>query len=43
MPSGLMSLAIYIAVASPSTVGLVAMMTSLTVSFRRASSSLMQS
>ena len=38
-----MSLAIYIAVASPSTVGLVAMMTSLTVSFRRASSSLMQS
>ena len=43
MPSGLMSLAKYMAVASPSTVGLVAIMTSWTVSFRRASSSLMHS
>ena len=41
MPMGLMSLARYMAVASPSTVGFMAMMTSFTVpSPRRASSSL---
>ena len=43
MPRGLMSLARYMAVASPSTVGLVAMMTSFTVPSKRASSSFTQS